>query len=140
MDTEQNKRTIGQFFKLVSNGLIDEALELFDDDVDWSVNAVSIGTRLTKEIVRERMKATRAATAGTFHIWSTGMTAEGDRIAVEAESRGSYSTGLEYNNLYHYLFVLRNRRIIRVAQYCDTAHMKTVVFPSTSPFANVATD
>jgi hypothetical protein len=46
-----------------------------------------------------------------------GITAEGDRVAVEAESYGETASGKIYNNLYHFLFEVRGGKIQAVREY-----------------------
>ncbi len=41
-----------------------------------------------------------------------GVTAEGDRVAIEAEGRAELKNGRIYANRYHYLFVLRDGKIL----------------------------
>jgi ketosteroid isomerase-like protein len=50
----------------------------------------------------------------------TGITAEGERVAVEAEGRFE-RPGLIYRNSYHYLFIVRDGRIASGKEYFDTA-------------------
>jgi ketosteroid isomerase-like protein len=50
----------------------------------------------------------------------TGMTAEGDRVAVEVRSEGVMADGFLYGNRYHFLFVLRNDKVVVAREYCDT--------------------
>ena len=50
------------------------------------------------------------------------MTAEDDRVAVEAESMAKLVNGERYHNRYHFLFVLRDGRIQAVKEYLDTLH------------------
>lgn len=49
-----------------------------------------------------------------------GMTAEGERVAVEAESKGLHVSGKEYNNLYHFLFEFRAGKLLQLKEYMDT--------------------
>lgn len=49
-----------------------------------------------------------------------GMTAEGERVAVEAESKGLHASGKEYNNLYHFLFEFRDGKLLQLKEYMDT--------------------
>jgi hypothetical protein len=51
------------------------------------------------------------------------MTAEGDRVAVEAESKARLANGTLYHNRYHFLFVVRDGRIQVVKEYLDTLHV-----------------
>lgn len=50
----------------------------------------------------------------------TGITTEGERVAVEAEGRFE-RPGLVYRNTYHYLFIVRDGRIVSGKEYFDTA-------------------
>jgi len=52
----------------------------------------------------------------TFH----DITAEGDRVAVECETRGVLPDGRVYTNMYHYLFTFRDGKVFRVKEYLDT--------------------
>lgn len=49
------------------------------------------------------------------------VTVEGDRVAVEARSFMTAKDGREYSNTYHFLVELRDGKIVRVKEYCDTA-------------------
>jgi ketosteroid isomerase-like protein len=59
----------------------------------------------------------------SFDLKITGITAQGDRVAVEAESLGVLKpNGKTYNNRYHFLFEVENGRISKLKEYCDTKH------------------
>jgi len=58
-----------------------------------------------------------------------GITAEGERVAVEARSEGRLRTGARYANRYHWLFILRDGKIAVAREYNDTAHVKEVLGP-----------
>jgi len=49
------------------------------------------------------------------------VTVEGDRVAVEARSSMTAKDGRAYSNSYHFLVELRDGKIVRVKEYCDTA-------------------
>ncbi|MFA5494725.1 MAG: nuclear transport factor 2 family protein [Porticoccaceae bacterium] len=46
------------------------------------------------------------------------MTAENDRVAVEADSHGEMLDGTVYENAYHFLFTFRGDKIVEVREYC----------------------
>jgi hypothetical protein len=50
-------------------------------------------------------------------IWIVDMTAEGEKVAVEAESMGEMKSGKIYNNAYHFLFRIRDGKIYNVREY-----------------------
>ena len=54
------------------------------------------------------------------------MVAEGDKVAVEAESYAKTVTGGVYNNHYHFLITVRDGQIAGVKEYMDTLHAKQV--------------
>lgn len=57
----------------------------------------------------------------------TGITAEGQRVAVEAESHGITADGKTYENCYHFLFEFdHDGKIAKVREYMDTAHVAEI--------------
>lgn len=50
-------------------------------------------------------------------IWFNSMIAEGDKVAVEAESMGEMNNGKVYNNGYHFVFTIRDNKIANVREY-----------------------
>lgn len=136
MSTETNKAVVSKLLDLITSGETDAAFELVDDGVEWAVPAPSINAVMTKEVVRGRLKAMQEAARGTFRIWPLIMTAEGARVAVEAESHANFDNGKEYNNKYHFAFVVKEGRIIKVSEYFDSAQVIEVVFSTTSRMAS----
>ncbi len=55
----------------------------------------------------------------------TGMVAEGDKVAVEANMKAITAMGSQYDNSYHFLFTIENGKITRMKEYMDTYHAKT---------------
>jgi ketosteroid isomerase-like protein len=47
-------------------------------------------------------------------------TAEGDRIALEVSGKCELSNGRRYDNMYHFLILLRDGRVQLVKEYLDT--------------------
>jgi len=63
---------------------------------------------------------------GGLRIEVRGSTAEGDRVAVEAESFGASVAG-PYHNRYHFLFVFRDGQVVVAKEYADSAYMAAFV-------------
>ena len=55
------------------------------------------------------------------------MTAEGDRVAIEATSEGTTATGRRYQQEYHFLMRVRNGQIVEWKEYMDTEHARKVL-------------
>lgn len=77
------------------------------------------GTRSKAEIVA--YMATPSIFVGGAEVSFGEITAEDDRVAIEAVTSGTTSAGRFYTNAYHYLFVFRDGLIWRVKEYLDTA-------------------
>jgi ketosteroid isomerase-like protein len=61
----------------------------------------------------------------TFTI--TGMTSEGDRVAVEAYSDGRHISGQHYHNEYHFLFRFKDGQVLELKEYMDTERVTEVL-------------
>lgn len=59
-----------------------------------------------------------------------GVTAAGDRVAVEARSSMTAKDGRKYSNCYHFLVEFRDGLIVRVKEYCDTARTNAFFAPA----------
>ncbi len=49
-----------------------------------------------------------------------GMIAEGEQVAVQADSYGEMKNGKTYDNAYHFVFTFKNGKIKEVLEYCCT--------------------
>ena len=64
--------------------------------------------------------------AGAPTIEVTGVTAEGERVAIEATGRGRLRNGRDYDNSYHFLMIVRDGRVLSVREYMDSQHVADV--------------
>ncbi|HEU4428515.1 MAG TPA: nuclear transport factor 2 family protein [Myxococcota bacterium] len=55
------------------------------------------------------------------------LTAQGERVAIEAESYGRHVSGKIYNNKYHFLMRARGGKIVEWREYMDTMHANEVL-------------
>ena len=59
-------------------------------------------------------------TTGGISFEFLNLTAEDDRVAVEAKGRSTEVSGKEYNNEYHFLIFFRDGKVCRMKEYLDT--------------------
>ena len=78
------------------------------------MNTLISGT-FTKARIREAAGRIFEAFPQGIRFTIHAMTAEGERVAVEAESRGMHVSGKLYNNFYHFLFQFRDGQLVRVS-------------------------
>ena len=86
-----------------------------------------------EQAARRHADAVVAADVGTA---LRTMTAEEDRVSVEAESHGKHVSGQIYHQRYHYLFVIRDGKIEQAKEYFDTMHANQVLCSAPAPGFN----
>ena len=64
--------------------------------------------------------------AGAPTIEVTGVTVEGERVAIEGTGRAKLRNGRDYDNTYHFLVIVRDGRALSVREYMDSAHVADV--------------
>ena len=122
-----NKAVVRKFLEAFSESRFDDALDLMDDEGTWWVaGSTDISGTYTKEGFRELASGVAGGTRGGIRLSPTGITAEGDRVAVEAVSDGETLDGKRYLNQYHFLFEFKNGKFIAVREYMDPMHVQEV--------------
>ncbi|MGX1771910.1 nuclear transport factor 2 family protein [Nocardia brasiliensis] len=127
MGLSENKDLVRRYFELYSSGRLDEAFALLADDCTWwqagdPARTPGAGTKTKAEIV-DLFSLTATLYPHGMATTPLDFTAEGDRVAVEAESRGDVTNGKVYHNKYHFLFEVRGDKIHAVREYMDTQHV-----------------
>jgi ketosteroid isomerase-like protein len=132
--TAENKEVALNFLENLSTGKIDAALELIADDVDWWLagkpEQFALAGSKDKRRFAEMLSLIEAGMPNGIRLTITGVTAEGDRVAVEMNADGVSATGKEYHNQYHDLLEVRDGQIHAGREYLDTAHAQEVIVES----------
>jgi len=71
----------------------------------------------------------KTATRSGIEFRILTLTAEGDRVAVEAEGFSTLANGVPYNNQYHFLFFVRAGKVYKLKEYMDTKLVDAVLAP-----------
>jgi ketosteroid isomerase-like protein len=122
-DTERNKQLAIELLKAsaVHDGKRFDEL-LHPDATYWVIgkpHLFSYGGEQTREQIVAYM-STPSIFVGGVQTTFGDITAEDDRVAVEAQTKGTLPDGRVYTNVYHYLMKFRDGKIIRVKEYLDT--------------------
>jgi uncharacterized protein len=130
MDTEDNRRTAIAFFQRYDAGDIPGVLDLMSEDITYWLagkpgSNATAGAR-TKAEMADIFRRMGEAMTGRLRMTVKGSVAEGDKVAVEAVSRGELRNGRVYEQEYHVLFTLRDGRIADAREYMDTAHVQAI--------------
>jgi uncharacterized protein len=128
MSVEANKKVVADFFENRSAGNGPAILAALADSATWWLagNFALSGTR-TKQQFAELLGGLGSKIDGPLTLKVTGVTAEGDKVAVEAESYAKMKSGKTYQNQYHFLITLHDGKIQAVKEYLDTAHADDVL-------------
>ena len=117
MTMEQNRATALKLVATLGAGAPDMSL-MTDDAIWWAPGRGEYGNAAFAKIA--------GGFAGMFKspskITVDGITAEGDRVAIEAEGHAELTNGKIYRNRYHYLFIFRDGKVCRAKLYNDTQH------------------
>jgi ketosteroid isomerase-like protein len=125
---EENKAIARRFFEAISSGDAAAVVNAYADDgcLETMGNMLISGVFTKQQIEAAAGQIFLAFPKGLrFTIHS--ITAEDDRVAIEAESLGQHASGKTYNNHYHFLMRLRDGKIVRFKEYMDTEHATDVL-------------
>jgi ketosteroid isomerase-like protein len=126
MSVELNKKIARALVEGLGADRNDALSGLLHDEAQWSVMANPASFPVTgvmsKTQFLEHMQRFRQAVPNGLEIAVTGVTAEGDRVAIEAESSATLMNGNVMSQVYHFLFEIRSEKVYRVREYIDTAH------------------
>ena len=122
--TVDNKELARTFFARLSQGQLDEALDMLSDEPGewWVAGSDGPGMSLTLPGVAEQFRAVLSGPAKGVEFVERGIMAEGDRVLVEMVGQGMLTTGKEYRNRYCFILTVKDGRISGCHEYMDTAH------------------
>lgn len=128
---ERNKELARTLLDALSRADVETAVGLYADDFTlWTAGSLPFsGTHARDEAVASMPMILDAFPEGLeFEI--VALTAEGDRVAIEATSRGRHASGSPYANQYHFLMRARDGKVVEFKEYMDTEHAREVFFPA----------
>jgi hypothetical protein len=131
MSLAENKQTAKTFLEQAFSGHMDAAIAMLTDDVRWWVIGDPAYLRVAGEKNRAQaeklLRGLARAMPDGMRVEFHGMTAEEDRVAVEAESWGTWQNGRAYHNRYHILVRVRDGSICEIHEYMDTLQVYQTV-------------
>jgi ketosteroid isomerase-like protein len=127
-----NKQLVTDLFARMRAGDTQGVADLLAEDATWLLpgdparipTAGSLDRMQFKKLL-ERMQA-RSETP--LNIWIESIIAEGDHVAVEAESALDLKNGRKYRQHYHMAIECRAGKIVKVREYLDTQHSYDIWF------------
>jgi ketosteroid isomerase-like protein len=127
-EIERNKKLTLAFIDAIARNDVPAIVAAYADDgrVTTMGSTLISGTFTKDQVV--------AAAGRVLDVFPEGLkftvhtvTAEADRVAVEAESLGRHISGKTYNNKYHFLLRWRDGKLVEMKEYMDTEHLTDVL-------------
>jgi uncharacterized protein len=127
-ELERNKEITRKFFAAMSANDIDGIINAYADDVKlFTMGNTLISGEFTKEQARIGATQILGAFPQGIRFVIHDLTAEDDRVAVQAESFATHVSGKYYNNKYHFLVRFRDGLITEFKEYMDTEMVTEVL-------------
>lgn len=136
MSSDENKQLVQRGYMLFKNGNIQELLNLYTDDIEWtsseSIYIPFSGTYRGKDQVAEFfMKLAQAQEAQRFE--PEDFIADGDKVVVTGQATWKVrSTGRTYENPWVHVFMIRDGKVARFQHYDNTAAAEAAFMPTES--------
>ena len=132
MSTEKNKQVAKEFVEATCQRDTERVSAVMSDDITLTVAGKD--PRFQRKWTKSewcRYLNTPSPFNDGLALTIRTMTAEEDRVSVETETYGVITaSGKVYNNTYHYLFTIRDGKIVNIREYMDTQHINDVLpFP-----------
>ncbi|HUL19431.1 MAG TPA: nuclear transport factor 2 family protein [Steroidobacteraceae bacterium] len=125
---ERNKQLVREFFAILNRGDVAAIVAAYaPDGYLQTMGRTLISGKFTRAQIE-------AAAGQIFEVFPEGLTfaidaltAEGERVAVEARSEGRHVSGAIYTNEYHFLFVFREGKLALLREYMDTERVTDIL-------------
>ena len=130
MSVEANKQLVRDTWGAVTKCDIEGFMSRLADDVTWTFFGSHrfAGTfRGKDELVAKLFAPLGEVLADGIKVHADTLTAEGDRVVMEARCEASTKDGRPYNNNYCIVITVRDGKVAQVREYLD-AELVTSVF------------
>ena len=111
----------------------------FEAHIETPGHHAAAGVKTLAQVEKE-FPPLRQLLPGGIKFTILSMTAEADRVHVELAGEARTIEGAEYNNRYHYAFVMRGGRVISFRDYFDSDLVVRVLVPTMQRFGAVQAD
>ena len=125
---EANKQIARDFMDAMSSGEAERILALYSDQVSvWTAGSLPFSGPHDRTEVAALCQGLLGAFPEGLRFSIQAMTAEGERVAIEAEGLGTHASGKLYHQRYHFLLVIRDGKITQMKEYFDTELARDVL-------------
>ena len=125
MMSKANEQFICDFMGSISTQGFRAAIKRYvsPNVVWWVTGAGEIQDKL--DAIAEMFESTLENGLG-FKMTILDMICQDNKVAAEVQGCGKLTDGATYNNFYHFVFEIRDGKIVRVREYLDTRHVDQI--------------
>ncbi len=124
----QTKLLVKEFIEAMRQSDVNKLQSMITEDFSWWINGKAAYLQTAgehdKAFFLGFFGAGSAMFPGGVAFTVSGMLAEGEQVAAEANLKAITAAGELYDNDYHFLFTFENGKIKRMKEYMDTHHAK----------------
>lgn len=125
---EANKQLATAFLGALSRADTDWVREHYSEEMRlWTAGSLPFSGESNKAQALEGMPQILGLFPDGIEFTIHAMTAEGERVAIEATSRGTTFRGEVYAQTYHFLMRARDGQILEFREYMDTELARKVL-------------
>ena len=125
---ERNKELAKEFLDVLSRADVERAKELYAEDfMLWTAGSLPFSGSSNRDQALEGMTAILGLFPDGITFTVKALTAEGERVAIEAVSEGTTFRGDPYRQEYHFLMRARDGKLVEFREYMDTEHARAVL-------------
>jgi hypothetical protein len=121
---ESNKKLVLQFLELASRYDIERCLALLTEDATWWVvgdpSRLKISGSMDRSRIARVLQGMGRLLREPLDLRIKTVTAEANRVAVEAVGNSVWRSGAPFFNSYHFLFEVEAGKVATVREYMDT--------------------
>lgn len=122
MSIESNKALAIRFCQLISDRNLDELFTHFHDDGSWSIpyrtDRFAFAGFKNKAAIREMLTGFLGGFT-EFEFSVQNLTAEDNRVSIEARSTGTGPKSTPYENVYHMYMEIQDGKVHTIREYFD---------------------
>lgn len=127
MELKDNKELVVEFIEAMRTSNVDKLRTMITADFSWWIigkpEYLATAGEHDTAFFLGFFKGSELFPDGT-DFKTTSMISEGNVVAAEAEFKAKTVMGTNYENSYHFLFIIENGKVKRMKEYMDTYHAK----------------
>lgn len=126
--TNKNEKFILKFLKTLSTGNLDKVRPLFHEEATWEVMSKGIpgeGTHVGhKGIIDDFLAPVRGLfEPGDPKVEVKTIISKGPIVVTETRGRGKLRNGKDYDNLYVWVYEIKDGKVYRLREYMDSHYI-----------------